>query len=220
MKNYYEILEVNKKASKEIIEKAYRVLVKKYHPDSYTGNKQYAEEMIKKINEAYETLSDENKRLLYDYDEGFKVNPNVSLDEIVEDDIIKKEVNVKDNKNYKEFKIEEFIKKHKVLVVISIIVIFILAFLIGNAIAGNQEKEQKQNVKQENKVENEKENTQNNKYSPNYEYKYNNQNKQENNNQPNVDNSNLNQNDEDKDNETNDNSQKEENKTDINSGMS
>jgi len=218
--NYYEILEVSVNASQEVIKNAYRALIKKYHPDSYTGNKQYAEEMIKKINEAYETLSDENKRLLYDYDEGFKVNPNVSLDEIVEDDIIKKEVNVKDNKNYKEFKIEEFIKKHKVLVVISIIVIFILAFLIGNAIAGNQEKEQKQNVKQENKVENEKENTQNNKYSPNYEYKYNNQNKQENNNQPNVDNSNLNQNDEDKDNETNDNSQKEENKTDINSGMS
>ncbi len=215
--NYYEILEVSVNASQEVIKNAYRALIKKYHPDSYTGNKQYAEEMIKKINEAYETLSDENKRLLYDYDEGFKVNPNVSLDEIVEDDIIKKEVNVKD---YKEFKIEEFIKKHKVLVVISIIVIFILAFLIGNAIAGNQEKEQKQNVKQENKVENEKENTQNNKYSPNYEYKYNNQNKQENNNQPNVDNSNLNQNDEDKDNETNDNSQKEENKTDINSGMS
>ena len=203
--NYYEILEVSVNASQEVIKNAYRALIKKYHPDSYTGNKQYAEEMIKKINEAYETLSDENKRLLYDYDEGFKVNPNVSLDEIVEDDIIKKEVNVKDNKNYKEFKIEEFIKKHKVLVVISIIVIFILAFLIGNAIAGNQEKEQKQNVKQE---------------SPNYEYKYNNQNKQENNNQPNVDNSNLNQNDEDKDNETNDNSQKEENKTDINSGMS
>lgn len=218
--NYYEILEVSVNASQEVIKNAYRALIKKYHPDSYTGNKQYAEEMIKKINEAYENLSDENKRLLYDYDEGFKVNPNVSLDEIVEDDIIKKEVNVKDNKNYKEFKIEEFIKKHKVLVVISIIVIFILAFLIGNAIAGNQEKEQKQNVKQENKVENEKENTQNNKYSPNYEYKYNNQNKQENNNQPNVDNSNLNQNDEDKDNETNDNSQKEENKTDINSGMS
>ena len=37
MKNYYEILEVNKKASKEVIEKAYKVLVKKYHPDLYTG---------------------------------------------------------------------------------------------------------------------------------------------------------------------------------------
>ena len=39
MKNYYEILEVNRKASKEIIEKAYRVLAKKYHPDQFLGEK-------------------------------------------------------------------------------------------------------------------------------------------------------------------------------------
>ena len=36
MKNYYEILEVNEHASKEIIEKAYRTLVKRYHPDLYS----------------------------------------------------------------------------------------------------------------------------------------------------------------------------------------
>ena len=39
MKNYYEILEVNQKASSEVIEKAYKVLVKKYHPDLYNGEK-------------------------------------------------------------------------------------------------------------------------------------------------------------------------------------
>ena len=50
MKNYYEILEVNKKASKEVIEKAYKVLVKKYHPDLYSGQKkEYAEKKIKEI---------------------------------------------------------------------------------------------------------------------------------------------------------------------------
>ena len=37
MRNYYEILEVNSKASKEVIEKAYKVLVRKYHPDLYTN---------------------------------------------------------------------------------------------------------------------------------------------------------------------------------------
>ncbi len=67
MKNYYEILEVNKKASKEVIEKAYKVLVKKYHPDLYTGEKQkYAEKKIKEINEAYDILSDEFLKEQYD----------------------------------------------------------------------------------------------------------------------------------------------------------
>lgn len=67
MKDYYGILEVNEKASPEIIEKAYKTLVKKYHPDLQEGeNKQQAEEMIKKINEAYSVLSDETKRKQYD----------------------------------------------------------------------------------------------------------------------------------------------------------
>ena len=74
--NYYEILEVSTNASKEVIKNAYRALIKKYHPDSYTGNKLYAENKLKKINEAYEVLSDDNKRLLYDYDNGFKIDPN------------------------------------------------------------------------------------------------------------------------------------------------
>lgn len=67
MKNYYEILEVNPKASKEVIEKAYKVLVKKYHPDLYRGEKQqYAEKRTKEINEAYNVLSDEFLREQYD----------------------------------------------------------------------------------------------------------------------------------------------------------
>lgn len=66
-KNYYEILEVDKNASPEIIKKAYSTLAKKYHPDLQSdGNKILAEEKIKLINEAYETLSDEQKRKQYD----------------------------------------------------------------------------------------------------------------------------------------------------------
>ncbi len=69
MKNYYEILEVNQKASKEVIEKAYKVLAKKYHPDLYTGEKkQFAERKIKEINAAYNILSDEFLREQYDYE--------------------------------------------------------------------------------------------------------------------------------------------------------
>ena len=66
MKNYYEILEVNKKASKEIIDKAYKVLVKKYHPDLYSySEKIYAEKKLKEINEAYRILSDDFLREQY-----------------------------------------------------------------------------------------------------------------------------------------------------------
>ena len=66
MKNYYEILEVDKNASQEVIEKAYRALAKKYHPDLQQGVKQqeYAEKM-KIINQAYDVLSDSMKRQEY-----------------------------------------------------------------------------------------------------------------------------------------------------------
>lgn len=63
MKNYYEILGVNKNASDEDIKKAYRKLAQQHHPDKQTGN----EEKFKEISEAYETLSDPQKRKNYDY---------------------------------------------------------------------------------------------------------------------------------------------------------
>ena len=67
MKNYYEILEVDRNASKEIIEKAYKTLAKKYHPDVQEANqKTMAEEKMKLINEAYSILSDEYKKEEYD----------------------------------------------------------------------------------------------------------------------------------------------------------
>lgn len=67
MKNYYEILEVDKKASPEVIEKAYRTLVKKYHPDLQEKDKQKEnEKKMKEINEAYSVLSDDYKRTTYD----------------------------------------------------------------------------------------------------------------------------------------------------------
>lgn len=67
MSNLYEILEVSEKASKEVIDKAYHVLAKKYHPDLQQGEqKQYAEDKMKQINEAYEILSSEDKRREYD----------------------------------------------------------------------------------------------------------------------------------------------------------
>ena len=65
-KDYYEILGVSKDASADDIKKAYRTLVKKYHPDLHPGDK-VAAEKFKEINEANEVLSDENKRKQYDF---------------------------------------------------------------------------------------------------------------------------------------------------------
>lgn len=67
MKNYYEILEVSKNASPEVIEKAYKALAKKYHPDVQTPDKiKWAEDKFKEIGEAYEILSNDEKRSSYD----------------------------------------------------------------------------------------------------------------------------------------------------------
>lgn len=67
MKNYYEILEVSENASPEVIEKAYKVLVKKYHPDlQLDKNSKFFESKIKDITEAYNILSDSNLKAEYD----------------------------------------------------------------------------------------------------------------------------------------------------------
>ena len=81
MKNYYEELEVSKNASKEMIGKVYKILAKKYHPDTTKeADKQAAEEKFKIISEAYEVLSDDEKRKKYDLELEQK-NPTISYEE-------------------------------------------------------------------------------------------------------------------------------------------
>lgn len=64
-RDYYEVLGVSKTATDDELKKAYRVLAKKYHPDSHPGDKE-AEEKFKEASEAYGVLSDPDKRRQYD----------------------------------------------------------------------------------------------------------------------------------------------------------
>ncbi|MDD2626067.1 MAG: molecular chaperone DnaJ [Methanomethylophilus sp.] len=65
-RDYYEVLGLSKDATPDEIKKAYRMLAKKYHPDVSTEPKDVAEAKFKEISEAYEVLSDSQKRQLYD----------------------------------------------------------------------------------------------------------------------------------------------------------
>lgn len=76
-KDYYEVLGVGRDADEKTIKKAFRKLAKKYHPDTNPDNAE-AEKRFKEVNEAYDVLSDEKKRKLYDqygsaaFEEGFQ----------------------------------------------------------------------------------------------------------------------------------------------------
>lgn len=108
-KNYYEILEVDKNASKEIIDKAYKTLAKRYHPDLQTQEgKEQKEEMMKKVNEAYDVLSDENKRTAYNQQ---LASQNVSMDEyqkiLLENELLRQQLetarqNIQNNRVYQQ----------------------------------------------------------------------------------------------------------------------
>src|SRR5687767_7156793 len=64
--DFYEILEVSPRASDEVIKRAYRALIEKYHPDKHPAHrKAWAEGRTKQLNEAYATLRDPERRRAY-----------------------------------------------------------------------------------------------------------------------------------------------------------
>ena len=74
-RDFYEVMGVPKNATEDEIKKAYRKLAKKYHPDLNPGDKE-AEAKFKEVNEAYEVLSDKDKRARYDQFGHAGVDPN------------------------------------------------------------------------------------------------------------------------------------------------
>ena len=110
MKNYYEILQVDIKASKQVIEMAYKALAKQYHPDlNPVEDREQCEEMMKLLNEAREILTDDEKKELYD-NELFYENKEY---ELVFDEYIK------------------YIKKHRKILTFTIIGCFIFFIIIA-----------------------------------------------------------------------------------------
>lgn len=119
MKNYYDLLEVNPKASREIIEKAYRVLIKKYHPDLYQGEeKVYAEAKLRDLNEAYHILSSDFLREQYDMELEKEKQFNKTIDnknnKNIDDNTSNRNVKKENNKNQE-------VKKYKVGTIMSMV---------------------------------------------------------------------------------------------------
>lgn len=120
---YYEILEVREDASQDVINMAYKALCRKYHPDVYKGfDSEFAADIMTKINEAYEVLSNPESRAAYDkwikmYSSGekeFSTEGNVCEDE-------------KQNSNNEQFR--EF--KRKFILLTMLIIILLLFAVIG-----------------------------------------------------------------------------------------
>lgn len=76
--NYYELLEVAPNASTEVIKNAYKTLAKKFHPDTYSGDRTFAEEKMKLLNEAIAVLGNEENRKIYNEENNIGIYSSMS----------------------------------------------------------------------------------------------------------------------------------------------
>ena len=117
MKNYYDLLEVTPKASKEIIEKAYKVLIKKYHPDLYSGEERiYAENKTRDLNEAYRILTSDFLREQYDLE--LEKEKSFSNNNYTEKNTKNEKNNFNSNSNQS---VNKEVKQHKVGTIMSMV---------------------------------------------------------------------------------------------------
>lgn len=118
--NYYELLQVREDASDEVIKMAYKALVKKYHPDTFDGDKSFAEGKMKKINEAFEVLSNVEKRQKYDL---FLKQQNANYSQ--------KEENIENKKEPKSEKSKKIVFNKWIVIASIIFMIAIIGWLIN-----------------------------------------------------------------------------------------
>lgn len=130
-KDYYELLEISRNASDEVIKNAYRALAKKYHPDTSAINSDLIEKKMRQINEAYEVLSNKEKRAIYDQELNER---ELALKQEIH--ITKDEEKIKNfnNANKNEKVKKEKNKKLIIIFVITFVLVVILSFIIASII--------------------------------------------------------------------------------------
>ena len=131
--NYYEILKIPTNASKQQIKNSYKKLVKQYHPDLYVGDKNFAEQKIKQINEAYEVLSTPEKKL--QYDEYLKIISN-PMDPPSAQNSTSPASSCKEPRLFSKFILEKLnkLEKKQQLEFLVLLLLFILALFLINLI--------------------------------------------------------------------------------------
>ena len=181
-KDYYEVLEISKNASDEVIKNAYRALAKKYHPDSSKDSSEDVEKKMRQINEAYEILSNKEKRAIYDEElrlekqkDNSSLNNNSEIDNSMVQKFTSKDIENEDSEE-KGFW-SRLSQKQKIALISAItffVVIIITYIIVILSIDSSKLKNDETTKTEENKYDNEEDDikTNNTKKSNNKVYYY------------------------------------------------